>query len=377
MNNISAVLEKTGSIQNLVKTIDEVLKTKPKALTIFAATGNEFTSEELDPFLVGLDTPVSGGIFPKIIYKDLLLDKGSIVIAWQNEVTITNYKNIENTDSIKDLIGSSNKTEDLKDIGEYLIFIDSSVPTFEENLDVLYKKVGFRATFAGGGAGSSCLQSTPCIITNEGLLKFAMQTVSTNHKSKITATHGWKKQSGPHLVTSSNRTKINTLNYEPVIELYKKHDTLFRDHNLKAMDFSTYFNEYPIGIENIDGEILIREPIKYSDDSIEYIGNIPEYSKIHIMTGTGDSARNEVDLELENLDLKDDKSDATFVFVCTHRDDLDNFGDSKETKMLNKHLSNAKNLIGVHTIGEIATGDSRLLHLHTKSIVITQLTGEV
>ncbi len=377
MTNISAFLEKTGNIQNLVKTLDDVLKTKPKALTIFAATDNEFSKVELDPILKGLDIPVSGGVFPKIIFKDQLLDKGSIVIAWQNEITVTNYKNIENTDTIKDLVGTSNKTESTKDLGEYLIFIDSAVPKLEENLDVLYKKVGFRASFAGGGAGSANLESIPCIISNEGLLKNAMQTVATNHRSNTIATHGWQKQSGPHLVTSSNRTTINTLNYEPIVDFYKKHNTLFRNHNLKGMDFSSFFNEYPIGIENIDGELLVREPIRYNDTSIEYIGNIPEYSKVHILTGTGDTAREEVESELEEISLKDEEADATFIFSCALRDDADSYGYSKEIRMLNKHLAGSKHVVGTLAIGEIATGNSRLLHLHNKSIVITRLMGEL
>ena len=377
MSDISAFLEKTGSISNLVKTLDKVLTTNPKALTILAATGNEFSKIKLDPVLEGLGVPVSGGIFPKVIFKDQLLDKGSIVIAWQNEISITNYKNIENTDTIRDLIGISNKTKHTKDIGEYLIFIDSAVPNLEENLDVLYKKIGFRATFAGGGAGSATLKSTPCIISNEGLLKNAMQTVSTNHKSKITSTHGWQKQSGPHLVTSSIKATIKTLNYEPVADFYKKHNTLFRDHNLKCTKFSTFFNEYPIGIENIDGELLVRDPIRCTDDSIEYIGNIPEYSKVHMLTGTTDSSRNEVEIELEKLNLKDEEADATFIFSCVNRDDADSYGYSKEIRMLNKHLAESKHVVGTLAIGEIATGESRLLHLHNKSIVISRLTGEL
>jgi hypothetical protein len=378
MSNISATLEKTGTVQNLLNTIDEVLKTEPKALTIFAADGNNFTKPILDPILMSLAVPVSGAIFPKIIFKDELLDKGSIVIAWYNDIAITNYKNIENTDTIKDLVGISSQSQNQKDIGEYLIFIDGAVPKLEDNLDVLYKKIGFRATFAGGGAGSLSSGSIPCIFSNDGLLGNAMQTVATNHKSKVTTTHGWQKQSGPHLVTSSNKSNLKTINYEPAIPFYKKHNALFRDHNLKDTAFSSFFNEYPLGIENLDGELLVREPIRYTEDSIEYIGNIPEYSKIHMLTGTKDSSREEVDKELKSIKLNEEKNtDATFIFSCALRDDADQNGASKEIKMLNKHLASSKHVIGSLAMGEIATGPSRLLHLHNKSIVITRLSGEL
>jgi hypothetical protein len=205
-----------------------------------------------------------------------------------------------------------------------------------------------------------------------------MQTVATNHKSKITTTHGWQKQSGPHLVTSSYKTKIQTLNYEPIISFYKKHNTLFRDHNFKSTTFSSFFSEYPIGIENIDGELLVREPIRFTDDKIEFIGNIPEYSKVHILSGTEDSAREEVDKELEELKLKEESNTvATFIFSCAHRDDADHNGYSKEIRMLNKHLPHSESVVGALSIGEIATGASRLLHLHNKSIVISRLSGEL
>ena len=377
MNNISTFLEKSGEIHNLLSLLDKVLKTRPKALTIFSASKNKFTKVTMNPILKALDIPVSGGIFHKIIYKDQLLAKGSIIVAWYNEIKITNYKNIENTTSIRDLVGTSIQDLTAKDNGEYLIFIDSAVPKLEDNLDVLYKKIGFRASFAGGGAGSIKLKSQPCIFTNDGLLRNVMQTVATNHKAKITTTHGWQKQSGPHLVTSSYKTKIKTLNYEPVIPYFKKHNTLFRNHNLKSTAFSSFFNEYPIGIENIDGELLIREPVRFTEDEIEYIGNIPEYSKIHILAGTKDSSRESVNKELQKLKLKEEKgTDATFIFACAYRDDSDHNGYSKEIKMLNNHVSNKENVIGVMTMGEIATGKSRLLHLQTQSIVISRLSGE-
>ncbi len=377
MNDISTFLEESGEIHNLLALLDIVLKTSPKALTIFSASGNKYTKFTMNPILKALDLPVSGGIFHKIIFKDKLLAKGSIIVAWHNEIKITNYKNIENTTAIKDLVGTSNQPSTTRDNGEYLIFIDSAVPKLEDNLDVLYKKIGFRASFAGGGAGSTSLESQPCIFTNDGLLRNVMQTVATNHKSKITTTHGWQKQSGPHLVTSSNKTKIKTLNYEPVVPYFKKHNTLFRNHNLKSTNFSSFFNEYPIGIENIDGELLIREPIRFTEDEIEYLGNIPEYSKIHILSGTKDSSREAVNKELDDLKIKKEKgTEATFVFSCAHRDDTDHYGHSKEIRMLNKHLSNSNNVVGVMTMGEIATGKSRLLHLQTQSIVISRLSCE-
>ena len=57
MPNISTYLEKTGEIHNLVKTLDKVLMTKPKALTILAATDNGFLKTTLDPILRKLDIP--------------------------------------------------------------------------------------------------------------------------------------------------------------------------------------------------------------------------------------------------------------------------------------------------------------------------------
>ncbi len=384
MSKITAFLERTGEVHNLLNLIDKVLKaptrTKPKALTILATTANQFTAEAINPILKALDIPVSGGIFPKIIYKNELLVKGCIVIAWYNEVTVTNYENLEKINTLKDLVSTSHQTQDTTDNGkaEYLIFIDSAVTNIEDKLDILYKKIGFRATFSGGGAGSNSLESPPCIFTNDGLLTNVMQTISTNHKSKVTATHGWQKQSGPHLVTSAHRKNIKTLNYEPIISFYVKHNSLFRNQNLKSTEFSSFFSEYPIGIENLDGELLVREAIRHTENEIEYIGNIPEYSKIHMLAGTSDSAREQVNKELETLKLKEESdTDTTFIFSCMNRDDADHTGSSKEIRMLNKHLPHSKNIVGALSIGEIATGTSRLLHLHNKSIVLTRLSGEL
>ncbi len=381
MSNISVTLESTGTIPNLLKTIDKVLESEPKALTLLCAIGNEFSKETLDPLLTSLNMPVSGGLFHKIIHEDSLLDQGTIVIAWYKDVAVTNYKNIKNRDVLKELTGTTIESDQFQkatNIGEYLVFIDGAIPRLEENLDELYKKVGFRATFVGAGAGAASMESLPCIISNDGLLINTLQTIATNHKSKTTVTHGWKKQSGPHLVTSANRATIKALDFESIVPFYKKHNKIHGSSKLKNIMFSKFFTRYPIGIEKLDGEIIIRDPIKYTDDSIEYIGNIPEYSKIHILTGSVDSSREKIDEELEGLKLKDEKNiDTSFVFSCVNRDDIDGDGQSKEIKMLSKHLKGSKHIVGTLSLGEIATAESRLLHLHSKTIVISRLTGDL
>jgi len=377
MCQISVLLDNTGTASNLLKNINKLLETKPKALTLLVASGNGFSKEELDPLLTDLNIPVSGGIFHKIIFKEELLSKGSIVIAWYKDIIITNYKNIENTDSIKDLIGVTKQPKNTRNIGEYLLFIDGAVSRIEENLDALYKKNGFRATFAGGAAGMASMESSPCIISNDGLLSNAMQTIATNYKSRITTTHGFEKNSGPHLVTSSDKTKINTLNYEPIVPFYIIHNKENGINELKNTEFDSFFTHYPLGIENLDGEILVRDPIKSNKDSIEYIGNIPEYSRVHILNGTTDSIRDEVDKELYSLKLRDEKNvDACFIFSCVNRDDGDNKNNSKEIKMINQHLEGSENIIGALSLGEFATNEARLLQLHSKSIVISQLMNE-
>ncbi|MEE9328160.1 MAG: FIST C-terminal domain-containing protein [Cocleimonas sp.] len=377
MCQISTLLDKTGTLSSLSKSIDKLLIAKPKALTLLVSAGNEFTKEKLDSLLTSLDIPLSGGIFHKIIFKDQLLDKGSIIIAWDRDVIITNYKNIQNTDSIKDLIGSSRQSKDARNIGEYLLFIDGAVSKIEENLDALYKKNGFRATFAGGGAGHKSMESNPCIISNEGLLANAMQTVATNYKSRITTTHGFTKKSGPHLVTSSDRTKINTLNYEPIVSFYKKHNKEHGREELIHSDFEEFYTHYPVGIENLDGELMVRDPINTSKNHIEYIGNIPEYSRVHILEGSTKSIREKVDSDLSSQKLNNEKNvDATFIFSCVNRDDSDDNHNSKEIKMLNKHLNHSANIVGALSLGEIATNESRLLQLHSKTIVISQMLSE-
>ncbi len=383
MCNIEISLEESGTIYELSAQLEKILLTQPKALTLLISAGNQFSKDSFDPLLTTLDIPVSGGIFHKIIFKDKLLEQGSIIIAWYNDISITNYKNIENIDSIKNLAGiTTSTTSHNKSQGEYLVFIDGSVPTLEENLDALYTQKGFLSSFVGGGAGSLTGDPIPCIISNEGLLKNTMQTVDTDHNSHITVTHGWKKKSGPHLVTSVDRSKLKSLNYKPIIDVYKRHHKQFGADAHENNHPSSNFNRYPIGIENIDGDLLIRDPILQSDDEIEYIGNIPEYSKVHILEGTTNSIRDEVDNELNELKLKDKKNiDVSFIFSCANRDDTDGAADksndsnhhSKEVKMLSQHLKESKYIVGALSVGEIATSKSRLLQLHSKTIVLAQL----
>ena len=375
MENFIVTFDEIGTLDSIHQSLQSAIKKGAKALTLLLPFGNNLSREVLDPVLQAVAIPLSGGLFPKIIFQNQILDQGMLLIAWQNDITITNYKNIECVDRVKDLVGITIPQERSNTLGEYLVFLDGTVPKLEETIDMLYKKNGFRAKFVGGGAGPISMEALPCIITNEGLLSNTMQVVATNLPSKITVTHGWRKKSGPYLVTSTKNRTIKTLNYKPIVQILKNfveqdNDTsTYNDNELLAS-----FNCYPLGLENLDGDILIRNPVAFNDNEIDYFGNIPEYSKVHIMQGSSASLRKQIDIDLEEANIKTEKKvQAGFIFSTICRDDSDTSGKSEELKVINNHLSSAKHIMGALTLGSIATNKSGLLQLHNKSIVISQV----
>ena len=361
------------SAKDFEKAIQNTLIPETKSLLILACEEDAWTSIQVDPILSNCEIPVFGGVFPYIIYQGKKLKQGTLVVGLNFSLDLILVKNLsQGIDSITAQLDSSNK--EISQSKHLITIIDGLTKNIECFVDNLYNLVGQNSETLGCGAGYLDFVQRDCLFTNQGLIRDAaiIASLPTPYKSGIS--HGWEILEGPYLVTSSDGNILETLNYSPAFNIYqeqveKNSGKKFNDH-----DFFDLAKTYPFGIEDLEGHILVRDPILLKGDSLVCVGEVPENSMVYLLKGhsknlieaAGDAAKSAYDA----IEDKKDKSLTAILFDCISRvlflnDDFD-----KELESIARNLDNNDEIFGALTLGEIGNIGNGSIELLNKSTVI-------
>ena len=325
----------------------------------------------LSDYLKTLDISVSGAIFPEIIYDDSYYSDAALVVATYYPIQVKNFLNISNKKS--ELYSQSNSDINPPDIEACLIFVDAKAKSLEDALDALCYRNEFDYKYAGGGAGYLKGNKEPCIFTNNGIVEDALQTISLPFNQDNQLCHGWTPLSGPHIATQASGNRLIALDYLPIKEQYRKfiQDKVSEDISDKSIE--ELLSQYPIGIKHYGEEVIVRDPYRYHDDAIEFMGDIPEFSNIYILSGEPESLLDYVDQNL-NKSIIETKtnSNLSLIFSCVGgRSHMRSVSDI-ELYRVSKALKPTQAIIGTASLGELVTNEAGLLHLHNMSLVVTR-----
>ena len=210
---------------------------------IYLAEHSEVNVQELIEYLNKKNISFLGGIFPKIIYKDELLDKGMVVDVLSNVESIQLIKNI------------SKKRYEIEDFdfekGQHysiITLVDGLTTHISDYLEKLYECYGIQTNYFGGGAGHLSLDQKPCIFCNDGFYQDAAIFAILNTNSSIGVDHGWHKLSGPYIVTKAKGNIIKEINWKNPFEIYSE---IVEKHSNKKFSEDNFFEiaqGYPFGI---------------------------------------------------------------------------------------------------------------------------------
>ncbi|MCP3907974.1 MAG: histidine kinase, partial [Oceanicoccus sp.] len=190
-----------------------------KGLLILACDENGFTPQTTDNALKAVPVPLFGGIFPAVIHGQEKLQRGTIVagLAVKPDVyTVPNLSDIalDYDEVIENLIPETGVAKTM------FVFVDGYSQRISSLIESLYTVMGLQCNYIGGGAGSinpSALDmsNTPCLFTNEGLVKDSALLALVDIESGVGVGHGWHKISGSYKVTESNGNAIKSLDWRP------------------------------------------------------------------------------------------------------------------------------------------------------------------
>lgn len=357
----------TTNINEIVNSISNHVNSNAALISVGEHT--DIDVNELIHALNKIDLQFMGGIFPKVIHGNSILEKG-IVINTLNEVESLFV--VEN-------ISSKNYNIPIIDFNQgvdYSLFtyVDGLTSNISHYLGQLYENYGMQTNYFGGGAGSLSLVQQPCVFSNSGLYQDAAVVCVMRMASRIGVRHGWNKVDGPFIVTKAEGNVIKEINWKNPFEIYKevveKHSgRIFTDDN-----FFDIAKGYPFGILKEDAECVVRDPLMTNENGeLVCVGELEDNMVVDILNGDESSL-----ITAAKTATKDSIKQATaprkaILIDCISRILFleDNF--DKELNSITETITSEfpnVSIGGALTLGEISSYGEGFLEFYNKTIVV-------
>lgn len=314
-------------------------------------------------------TKFMGGLFPKVIHGNSILDKGIVINTLNNLESMFLVKNISTKDyTIPKVVFSKNHDYSL------FTYVDGLTSNISHYLSELYENYGMQTNYFGGGAGSLSLEQRPCVFNSEGVFQDAAVFAIMKMSSRIGVKHGWSKVDGPFIVTKAEGNIIKEINWKNPFKVYKE---VVEAHSGKTFTDSNFFDiakGYPFGILKDDAECIVRDPLMVNDKGeLVCVGELEDNALVDILNGDKASLINAAKGAAQDSIKKASSPRKAILIDCISRILFleDNF--DKEltaiTSTIEKNFDNIS-IGGALTLGEISSYGEGFLEFYNKTVVV-------
>jgi hypothetical protein len=341
-------------------------------MLVFSCDANNWKPEYITPMLATLSKPAFGGIFPQIVYKNSTYHTGTLVLGLPVTPEILHipslsHSDIDHTQEIKTHADVWNLSKSSGD-ETLIVFIDGLSNSIAKFINSLFLCFGLKRNFIGGGAGSLSLKQKRCLITPDGLVSDSAVIARISMKSGIGVAHGWQPISESFKVTDADQNTIKSMEWQPAFNVYRDFVEAHSGKRLSIDNFYDIAKRYPFGINKLDSEVLVRDPIKVTEDKeLICVGEVPKRCFVRILTGTPDSliaaagrARGSAEQSFANH-----SNTTSLLFSCISRALFLGSDLAKEIEV----ASGNQPLYGALTLGEIANNGKSYLEFYNKTSV--------
>ena len=371
------VFLENAQIDELAASIAALRARGARCVMILACQSECWRSETLSPLLQALDLPVFGGIFPNIIHGGRRFSRGTLVVGFPAPFEVGIVNRLSLGSGVEKQLGSL--TPMLERAGGLIALVDGLSSNLEAFVEGLYETVGMRATVVGGGAGYLDLVPRPCLLSGSGMVEDAALLVAIPHGIDRGISHGWQKLAGPFLVTRSHGNVLEELNYSSAYVTYRRLVEAHSGRSFDSEDFFSVSKTYPLGIESVDGEFLVRDPIKQIGDTLVCVGEVPQNATIYLLKGDAPtliaSAGQAAAEALAERKLRLNESAPTgysaLLFDCISRVLFLDEAFADELAAIEHALPGADRIFGALSIGEISSSRGGLIELMNKSTLVS------
>ncbi len=339
------------------------------SLLILSCDENHYNSTALNSILATFSMPIIGGIFPQIIYKNKNYKRGTLIISLNEILEISIIEKLSHTtleqidEEIESTLGELDDS-----IHSMFVFVDGLSQHINDVILALFENYGLSINYIGAGAGSLSFEQKPCLFSNKGLLEDAAILTITKRYSAIGVKHGWKSVSEPFNVTYSKANKIIELDYKPALEVYKEVVESLSKQKITDENFFEIAKAYPLGINKLSGEMVVRDPIMIEESSLVCVGDVAVNAFVSILHGTNESLVTAAKEAKDNAYLKG--SHFTLFIDCISRV---LFMDELFHQELEAIYEEDVILIGALSLGEIANNKKHYLEFYNKTSVVANI----
>jgi len=365
------IFDSLGSVETFCEHL-RTLESEFTSVMILACDANLFSKESLDPILQESSSTLIGAIFPSIIYKNKKYDKGTLLIGLSQNLHVNVLSNISQKDfeSVDTEVEEHMSSFD-ESVKTIFAFVDGLTSNIGYSINALFDNYGLDINYIGGGSGSLSFIQKPSLFTNAGLLQDAFVYAYSTYESSVGVHHGWKSIKGPFEVTESDKTVIKMLDHRPAFELYKEVVDTFSPVPIEESNFFDVAKSFPFGINTINDEKIVRDPIMLSGKDLICVGNVAVGSYVDILQGHSinliDAAKEASQLSSKGVDF--DVEFMLFIDCISRVLFLEEEFDRELEAVYEKEIP----LIGALTFGEIANNGHDYLEFYNKTAVVGRI----
>lgn len=365
---MEAIFINNNSIDEFANTFRK-LDERCTTLLILSADDNNYNKCVIDSLLINAKSKIMGGIFPQIIYEKKNYSIGTVICVLDDIIDVTVIQDLSMNNNISDFI-EDNIIVDTKTTNTIFVLVDGLSKNIGSVINGLFENFGLFVNYIGGGAGSLTFIQKPVIYTNEGLLEDCAQIGITKLRSSIGVKHGWEAISNPFKVTKSSKNIVLELDYKPAFEVYKE-VVEFNSHlKFNNTNFFDIAKGYPLGINKLSGEMIVRDPIMTQNNALICVGDVAENVFVSILKGEDENLINSAKKANEEAKESVDFDSFTLFIDCISRVLFlnDKFSDELE-QVYDKNIIT----FGALTLGEIANNKNHYLEFYNKTAVVAKI----
>lgn len=349
--------------QSLEKVLGSMTLSKPEAILILCCDEGTDNRDSFTPLLQASTIPIVGGIFPNVVFRGITRETGMLVIPIHIPLVIKCYEDLQHSDQTEfDLAFEE------KDYTSLLVLVDGLSRNIDHALNKIFDTFGQSIQVFGGGAGSLSLEPSLCLFTPNGMLQDGMIIIAMKQEWSLAIGHGWEILDGPFIANKVDHNHIIELNFRPAFEVYNEVIEKFTGISICKETFFEACITFPFGIERLDGDVLVRDPIALAENALVCVGTVPDNTMLYILKGVDSNLVNAAQASVEALNLAIEDP-ISLLFDCISRKIFLNDEFDEEIKSIGKALGQNKPLLGALVLGEIASNTMGGIDLHNKTAV--------
>lgn len=325
-----------------------------------------------DGVVAGIDLPLIGGVFPRVIDGDDLLVDGGVLLGLPVTMDVAVAHDLDDPDSVRAQLDSA--LAGCRRDGTVLTILDAAADHIDGLLEAVYDLFGPFSTYLGGGAGSLRQVPEACVLTSEGMLVGAAAVAVLDARATVGVAHGWHAI-GPSLrVTQAGRRRVLELDHRPAAEVYL--EVLREEAGIQVEPdaIAEVAGSYPLGLVGLDEEMVVRDPIGAEGSDLVCIAEVPQWAFVRVLQGDPEqliAAAGRAAAVAHRA--PGDGGQVGIVFDCISR--VLHLGGRFSEELAQIDVGPVR--FGAATIGEVCNPGDRFLELYNKTVVaaLLQLHG--